>query len=102
MERVELSPNDKKDLLELLDYAKMKKKDEGTKNKRDKWNDANYWEIRIEQLKMVLNGYVTTPGIQSSLYTVIKRKGIPKESIDNDLADFIDYLNEKKGEDSLY
>lgn len=59
MERIELSPLDKKDLLELLEYAKLFKemtRPSKTANHLYKWDDYNWWCMRIEQLKAVING----------------------------------------------
>lgn len=57
MERIELSPLDKKDLLELLDYIKdVKKLNRPVLKGSNKWDDTKFWEIRIEQLKQVING----------------------------------------------
>lgn len=59
MERIELSPLDKKDLLELLDYAKEQKianKPEIKSQRANRWDDTNFWLLRISQLKAVING----------------------------------------------
>ena len=58
MATVNLSPLDIKDLLELLDYAAEKKEDERGlyTNKNNHWDDTNWYLIRIDQLKRVLNG----------------------------------------------
>ena len=108
MDRIEISPNDKKDLLELLDYAKIKKQeDDNHKDKRDHWVDSNYWKIRIEQLKMIIKGYVPTPHIQSSMQTFDKHLNKKemrrlREDMQSEIIDLMDYFEEKKGEDSLY
>ena len=72
METVELEPLDKKDLLELLDYAKRKKKEDSENaDKREKWDDSTWWEIRIGQLKQLINGKsVRDSYIQSSFETI--------------------------------
>jgi hypothetical protein len=59
MEKIELSPLDKKDLLELLDYAKEQKianKPEIKLQRANRWDDTNFWLLRISQLKAVING----------------------------------------------
>ena len=71
METIELSPLDKKDLLELLDYASKKKQEEkpfvkGTQH----WDDRKYWKLRICQLEALIKGYRTMPGVQSSFETI--------------------------------
>lgn len=107
MNRIEISPNDKKDLLELLDYAQKKKKeDDERKDKRDHWHDSEYWRIRIDQLKMIVNGYVTQPHIQSSMRTMQtplsqKEKAHLRyqQSIESELDDLMDYFEKKRGEE---
>jgi hypothetical protein len=59
MVRIDLSPLDKKDLLELLDYAKEQKianKPEIKSQRANRWDDTNFWLLRISQLKAVING----------------------------------------------
>lgn len=109
METIELSPNDKKDLLELLDYAKEKKLEEDLKLSNKQIKYGKYWSLRINQLKMVIKGYSVRSGVQSSFLTIDrepnqreKDKIKYKKSLENDLVDFIDYIDEKKGEDSLF
>lgn len=107
MERIEISPLDKKDLLELLDYAKEKKREDfESADKREKWDDTKWWEIRIQQLKMVLNGYDYTSTVQSSYQTIDREMNKKdkdryryKQRLENELVDFIDYMDEKKGEE---
>lgn len=63
MIRIEISPNDQKDILDLLDYALEKKKED-----TDKEAYPKYWEIRIPQLKDLINEYEPYNNvIQSSL-----------------------------------
>lgn len=111
MNRIELSAYDKEDLLKILEYAKGKFEEDRknkVKTKYDKWDDSTWWEIRIDQLRMVINGYVSTPSIQSSLTSDIpsnlkeKQQWRYKQSLESDLDDLIDYFDKKKGEDSLY
>lgn len=111
MNRIELSAYDKEDLLKILEYAKGKFEEDRknkVKTKYDKWDDSTWWEIRIDQLRMVINGYVSTPSIQSSITSDIpsnlkeKQQWRYKQSLESDLDDLIDYFDKKKGEDSLY
>ena len=68
MIKIEISPLDQKDILDLLDYA-LKKKKEDT----DKEAYPKYWQIRIPQIKSVINGYEPYENIvQSSLGGFIK------------------------------
>ena len=49
---INISPFDKKDLLDLLDYAKEKKQQEiERRHSQVKWSDTKYWCMRIDQLK---------------------------------------------------
>lgn len=103
MERIELNSYDKEDLLKLLDYAEEQKK----KHKDDM---TKWWLLRINHLKHVIHGFTNTPSyIQSSYQTIEKgmnekdrQKWRYRKSLENDLVDFIDYIDEKKGEDSLF
>lgn len=59
MEKIEFSPLDKKDLLELLDYAKEQKianRPDIKSTRANRWDDTNFWLLRISQLKAVING----------------------------------------------
>ena len=51
-----IEPNDKADLVELLDYALKKKIEEGNFDRKGNWNDSGYWKIRIPQLKRLVGG----------------------------------------------
>ncbi len=72
MGTIELSPLDRKDLLKLLEYAKIYKKiKRPPKNGLEKWDDTGWWLMRIEQLEMLLNGKnVQDSYIQSSYRTI--------------------------------
>lgn len=72
MGTIELSPLDRKDLFELLEYAKKYKKiKRPPKNNLEKWDDTEWWLMRIEQLEMLLNGKnVQDSYIQSSYRTI--------------------------------
>ncbi len=69
METVELEPLDKKDLLELLDYAKEKKLEDDSKYDSH-FKMGKYWTERINQLKMIIKGYQVRSGVQSSYETI--------------------------------
>lgn len=71
MVRIELEPLEQKDLLEMLDYALDQKILNRPINKGSyKWDDTNYWKIRINQLKQKLNGMNTNSIYKSSLGTL--------------------------------
>ena len=64
MIRIEMSPYDQKDILELLDLSlEFIKYD---KYGRWKWTSAGYWKHRIPQLKQVMSGRDGTPPIYRS------------------------------------
>lgn len=64
---IELSPFDKKDILELLDYAsKMKQEHRPELKGTNKWDDTDYWVMRIEQLKQIVNGRNTNRSLYGS------------------------------------
>ncbi len=70
---VELDPNDRDDILQLLDYALEKKRLEKP-DKYGRWNYSlkGYWEIRIPQLKELIKGRKVHNGIfQSSLGNLV-------------------------------
>ena len=48
-----IEPNDKADLVELLDYALKKKIEDDLENS---WKDSEYWRIRIPQLQQLVAG----------------------------------------------
>lgn len=104
MERVELSPFDKKDLLELLDYADKKKELERPDNtKMQHWDDYGFWHLRIEQLKMILNGKQVNESYIKSSYETIdqemnqidKQKYRYKKSLESEI---FNVFNDKKEE----
>lgn len=67
MINIEISPNDRDDILELLDYALQKKKEEETvKYGRWGWKFDRYWEIRVPQLKALVCGKKVHNGIYQS------------------------------------
>lgn len=67
MKEIKLSPNDEKDLLDLLAYALEKKKEDKSKESYPK-----YWAIRIPQLMQLVKGWKVYDTIyQSSLGNLI-------------------------------
>ena len=86
MERIELSPLDKKDLLELLEYAKSYKEmfRPVNKNKKNnyKWDDYNWWCMRIEQLKAVINGRNVSDSLVGSSLLSLEGYGIINDTLD--------------------
>lgn len=67
MTEIQLEPNDQQDILDLLNYALEKKKEE---NNREV--PPAYWEVRVPQLKMLIKGYKPyTTVCQSSLGGII-------------------------------
>lgn len=86
MERIELSPLDKKDLLELLEFAKLYK--EMTRPaKRDKkssyrWDDTEWWSMRIEQLKAVINGRNVNDSLVGSSLLSLEGYGVDNDKLD--------------------
>ena len=71
MIRIEISPLDQKDLLEILDFAATwYELTRGGKNKRDKWDNTNWYLMRIEQLQEIIKGRIVQDSlIKSSLGT---------------------------------
>lgn len=87
MEVVYLEPLDKKDLLEILDYALEKKHNETTKyHTQAKWSDVKWWDIRIKQLKKLINGYDPHNTVFRSSYGTIQQ-GAKKNNIESDIED---------------
>lgn len=78
MIRIELSPFDEKDILELLDYAKEMKEQHRPQKKgkgHDGWDDTDYWLMRIEQLKEIIK----SRNINDNLYGSSLPEGEPNE-----------------------
>ena len=94
MYTIDLSPFDKKDILELLEYARQKKlEDKPIIKKLNKWDDSGYWDMRIDQLISIINGkQVHESYIQSSY-----------ETIDYDMDDYekAQYRYEKRKEHEI-
>lgn len=73
MTEIKLSPFDKKDLLELLDYALEKKLEEEPKDERFKWDNSGWYKLRVYQLKRLINGEKVYDNlIQSSLGNMVQ------------------------------
>lgn len=93
MIRIEISPNDKKDLLQLIDIC--------NKHKEifvyDHSNYINWWTLRLEQLKQVINGYQYNSYVKSSIETFdrdLERKEKQHQYYLNHLEeDILDVLN---------
>ena len=67
MIKLEINPLDQKDIIELLDYAKEQKNlNKPVLKGSQRWDDTKYWEIRISQLKAIINGKNIRNGIYSS------------------------------------
>ena len=54
MIEIHLEPNDKADIIELLEYALKKKTEED--ETYASWKMSNYWKIRIPQLMELVGG----------------------------------------------
>lgn len=66
METIELSPNDKGDLLRLIEICESNPKI----FKYDGVDFSKWWDIRLEQLRRVINGYKENNIYRSSLRTI--------------------------------
>lgn len=73
MIEIHLEPNDKADIIELLDYA-LKKKIEDDLSKRIVWTDSGYWKIRIPQLMELVGGKNPHDLIQRSTCGYVVKK----------------------------
>ena len=104
MDRINLNPLDKKDLLELLEYARQKKlEDDINSTRKDHFRMGKYWDMRIEQLKDIVNGSIVDIGIQSTMRTMQnpltkKEKAHFKymKNVERDIIDLMDYIESKK------
>ncbi len=112
METIELSPLDKKDLLELLEYAKKWQLSgkKAAKNSIENWDDTKWWLMRIEQLEMLIKGRnVQNSYIQSTYETIDyemnlrdKNKLRYRKSLEEDIIDVFDSKKETKNRDNLF
>lgn len=86
MERIELSPLDKKDLLELLEFAKLYKEMTRPAERKGtsgyKWDDYKWWCMRIEQLKAVINGRNVSDSLIGSSLLSLEGYGIINDTLD--------------------
>lgn len=99
MIRIEISPNDQKDILDLLDYALEKKKED-----TDKEAFPKYWEIRIPQLKDLINEYEPYNNIfQSSLGGFVRNisKWDDKDEIRESINIFTETDKIRKGKEDI-
>ena len=67
MTEVELEPNDRDDILQLLDYALKKKLEEPVDTGKRHFNIKGYWELRVPQLKRLIKGKKQFSVYRSSL-----------------------------------
>ena len=73
MVEIKLEPLDQKDLIELLDYALEKKKEEPQITGKHHWDDNGWYELRVYQLKQLIKGKKVYDTIyQSSLGGIVK------------------------------
>lgn len=77
METIELSPNDKGDLLRLIEICESNPKI----FKYDGVDFSKWWDIRLEQLRRVINGYKDSSVYRSSLGTLDTGKNEEKDYI---------------------
>lgn len=110
MGAIELSPLDKKDLLELLEYAKEQKRiKKPPRNSVEHWDDTEWWIMRIEQLELLIKGKnVQNSFIQSSFETIDydmnekeKNKYRYRKSLEDDIFGIFDNKEEEFYRDNL-
>ena len=84
MVEIKLSQLDQKDLIELLNYALEKKKEEPKETGKHHWDNTGWYEIRVHQLKQIVKGRKVYDTIyQSSLGGLIEDI---EEGLDNDFV----------------
>lgn len=96
MIRIELTPYDKKDLLQLLDI--LEENNYVFKNySKQHFDLTEWWLMRIDQIRQSINGYVSDSIIKSSYETIDeylikeeKRKRKYKEKLESDVIDVFD------------
>ena len=71
---IEISPNDRDDILELLDCALEYKKQQKTTHKQQHFNTTGYWEMRIPQLKQLISGRRVYDSIMRSTLVYHRRR----------------------------
>lgn len=83
MIRIEISPYEQKDILEMLDYAKEQKlSNKPILRGSHKWDDSGYWELRIEYLKKVVLGKGNKPSIYKSSFEYVEKRNEQRD-LDN-------------------
>ena len=89
---INISPFDQKDLLELLDLASDIKEQNRPEKKSNKWDDTDYWLMRIEQLKQLIKGRNVAPSLYRStlpeaepLQEEKNRQRYQKRKLENDI-----------------
>ena len=83
MTEVQLEPNDRDDILQLLDYALQKKlEDPPERQGRYSFDMSGYWKERIPQLKRLICGKKNYSFYQSSLGGLIQdiKEGLGNEN----------------------
>lgn len=71
---INLSPNDRDDILELLDYAlECKLKEPPEKIGRwEKWDNSGYWKLRVPQLKKLIKGSKLNETVYQSSFFMLE------------------------------
>lgn len=84
---IQISPNDRDDILELLDYALKKKLEEPPeKHGRYTWDNSGWYKLRIYQLTQIIKGKQVYDTIyQSSLGGLVNDI---VEEMDNDYTNY--------------
>lgn len=86
MTEVQLEPNDRDDILQLLDYALEKKLEEPPERQgRYSFDMSGYWKERIPQLKRLICGKKNFSLYQSSLGGLVDDI---VEGMDNDYTNY--------------
>ena len=71
---IQISPNDRDDILELLDSALEYKRLEKSKHSQQRFSTVGYWEIRVPQLKQLINGRKVYDSIMKSTLVYHRRR----------------------------
>ena len=64
-----ISPNDRDDILELLECALEYKRQEQPSHSQQHFNTTGYWELRVPQLKQLISGRKVYGSIYQSTIT---------------------------------
>ena len=87
MEYVSLSPNDRDDILKLLEYALKKKLEEQPEKRgRYSWDNSYYYKMRINQLSQLIKG--------RKVYDTIYQSSLG--SLESDIENETNDINSKK------